>query len=159
MKTKRKIEILIDDNGCHNCISHMKHDGYIRVQRNGKMFLLHRIVYSESYLNGGEIPNGLIVRHKCDNRACINPQHLEIGTPKDNSDDKIKRGRFRNGCEKHKGESHSNSLLKESDIIEIFFSKNSRHSLSQKYNVHKEHIGKIQRGKSWKHVTKNLVRA
>lgn len=152
-----QINIQIDENNCHNCISHKKTKcGYIRVNRKRKSLLLHRIVYSENYLNGEDIPNGLLVRHKCDNPACINPEHLELGTKKDNSDDKMKRGRFRNGADMHNGENHANSILTEQQVKEIFVSNEKRIELSKKYGVHKEHIGKIQRGKAWVRITKYL---
>jgi hypothetical protein len=41
----------------------------------------------------GEIPKGMVIRHKCDNPACCNIEHLEIGTPLDNVNDMIERGR------------------------------------------------------------------
>lgn len=46
--------------------------------------------------NKQAVPDGMVVRHKCiGNRACINPDHLEIGTPRDNVQDAIRQGRFR----------------------------------------------------------------
>lgn len=68
-------------------------DGYPRMawkgSPNGKV---HRIVYS---LLHGDI-DGLVVRHKCDNPKCINPDHLEIGTQSDNTKDRCVRGRTYN---------------------------------------------------------------
>ena len=51
----------------------------------------HRVSYEK---HNGEIPKGMIVRHKCDNPECTNPEHLEVGTQKDNMQDCSKRGRL-----------------------------------------------------------------
>lgn len=45
----------------------------------------------------GPIPEGMIVRHMCDNPRCINHEHLQLGTVKDNTDDMMKRGRWAGG--------------------------------------------------------------
>lgn len=54
----------------------------------------HRAAY---WLSTGVYPDRLLVRHKCDNPICCNPSHLELGTAVDNAQDKVKRGRHRNG--------------------------------------------------------------
>lgn len=68
--------------------------GYGKTTRkvNGKWVAisLHRLAYERTY---GSIPPGLDVRHKCDNRRCINPEHLELGTRADNLRDMAERGR------------------------------------------------------------------
>lgn len=66
--------------------------GHIRFKINNKwtMKRAHRVAFE---LYKGEIPKGLIVRHCCDNRLCVNPNHLLLGTTQDNIDDKMNRGR------------------------------------------------------------------
>lgn len=61
-----------------------------RITRNGKDMLLHRWVYEEMF---GEIPDGMVILHSCDNSLCINPEHLSAGTQKENVHDMINKGR------------------------------------------------------------------
>lgn len=107
----------------------------------------HRYAY---WLVKGEIPKGLIVRHKCDNTACCNPAHLEIGTSQDNSDDMIKRDRHR------KGESVYGAKLTSEIVAEIkqLFNdtKLNNKEIGEMYGVTKCCIRKIRAGESWSHI-------
>jgi len=78
-------------NLCWECVSH-KSDvkGYPRHSKNGINTKVCRTMYENSY---GMIPIGLVMRHKCDNPKCINPEHLEPGTSKENAHDRDIRGR------------------------------------------------------------------
>lgn len=64
--------------------------GYGLIKCFGKMILAHRFSYQ---LYKGDIPSGLEVLHSCDNSICVNPEHLDIGTHKENMQDMIKKGR------------------------------------------------------------------
>jgi hypothetical protein len=86
-----RYEIL--DNGCFKIVGRKTDSrGVCQIGVNGTYKLSHRAVYEHFY---GQIPAGLVVRHKCDNGGCINPEHLELGTVADNNRDKIERGRIR----------------------------------------------------------------
>lgn len=65
-------------------------NGYGVIKRRGKTMKAHRMIYEECF---GMIPEGMVVRHTCDNPPCVNPAHLLLGTPKDNMRDKMERGR------------------------------------------------------------------
>lgn len=87
------LEYKIDANGCWICTSHRpSRGGYPRFWFNGKKQHASRHVYE---MTKGPIPDGLVVRHTCDVRLCINPDHLLLGTPADNIRDMVERGRQR----------------------------------------------------------------
>ena len=77
----------VNENNCWICTSHKKDkDGYpVGYKRK-----IHRHVYEQCF---GEIPIDMVVMHKCDNPSCINPEHLIIGTYKDNTEDMYSKGR------------------------------------------------------------------
>ena len=81
----------INENGCWMCTSHKTHHtGYVIKRFGNNLKLLHRYMYEQKY---GTIPNGLLACHTCDVRNCINPDHIFIGTQKDNMRDCSSKGR------------------------------------------------------------------
>lgn len=87
-----KSAIYIDDNNCWNWTRDTHKTGYGYISEGKKKHLAHRRSY-EIYV--GKIPEGKIVRHKCNNAKCINPIHLEIGDQWDNIHDGIRAGNIK----------------------------------------------------------------
>lgn len=83
------------NTGCLIWMHALGGKGYGRFFFNGKIKLAHRMSYE---LFKGEIPDGLMVRHICHNPVCFNPDHLLIGTAKDNSQDMVRAGRHPKPC-------------------------------------------------------------
>lgn len=106
----------------------------------------HRVSFQ---LCVGAIPDGLIVRHKCDNPLCVNPSHLETGTHKDNVADRYKRGRAFH----RKGQEHGNAKLTEDDVRSIrvrLANGESQRSVAASYGISQFGVRHARDG--WKHV-------
>ena len=69
-------------------------DGYPRVKHQQRMWRLNRLIFTFVH---GEIPEGMVVGHSCNNKGCINPNHLYLTTPKQNSTDAARDGLYRTG--------------------------------------------------------------
>lgn len=128
-----------DGNVCWDWHSTIR-EGYGSIKIGDKKFSSHRIAYQLTY---GEIPAGLCVCHKCDNRKCINPNHLFVGTRGDNNRDRHLKGR----SNFIKGESSVLAKLKNRDIDQIrkLYStkKYKQYFLAAKFGVDQGYISKI----------------
>lgn len=119
--------------------------GYIRI--NGKSLRVHRFYYE---LINGPIPDGMVICHRCDNRLCINPEHLFPGTQADNLQDMVEKGR-----DSHPRGEDNNSKLTESEVFSIREQAEkgaSLHELSAKYGVHVVTVRNIVKRKKWAHL-------
>lgn len=116
-------------------------NGYGSVTPNGKhqRVLAHR--YSYAYYNG-DVPEGHDVRHKCDVRSCVNPEHLETGTRKDNVRDMYERERASNG---------KKQLTQEqiNDIRQKYTNGMLQKDIAKEYNLHRLTIYRVCNHKTY----------
>lgn len=86
-------KFVVADSGCHEFTGFLLPNGYGRIGGgDGKTWLAHRMSWTCHF---GPIPAGIQVLHRCDNRKCIRPEHLFLGTQADNMQDMIAKGRHR----------------------------------------------------------------
>ena len=126
-------------------------DGYGRIYVDKKPWRVHRLIVT--LVTGQSIPKGLVVCHTCDIPLCCNPDHLFLGTPKQNHHDAMKKGR------NTRGEKVNTSKLTETQVLEIL---RRWHSATKKYGLHSSlarefgvtsaNIRQMVLGKTWKHL-------
>lgn len=139
-------------NGCWlwsgHKVSKKPNNNYGRIRYNGKNVLAHRVSWE---LRNGKIKKGLCVCHKCDTPSCVNPDHLFLGSHKENMRDSIKKGRL--SIVISKGEKNGRAILTAEQVIAIRADKRTPYRIiSQEYGVNLTRISQIKLRKTWKHI-------
>jgi hypothetical protein len=142
---RKKLTWVTNNNGCLLVTSHaLDRGGYVWIRRNGKSHHMHRHLYERLK---GSIPEGMVVRHTCDNPSCINLKHLILGTVADNNRDRDSRGRTA------KGTRNGAARLTEDEVKEIIISDQSIRTLAKEYRVGVNTIQQAKSRQTWKHLT------
>lgn len=142
-----------DATGCWNWTGTVRSDKkpYGRLimgsRRNGsrKSIGAHQYSYMTFI---GPIPTGMCVCHKCDNPRCVNPEHLFLGTKKDNADDRDRKGRNR-PAPIQRGEASPSAKLTAVQVGEIRTSKLPSQKIALLYGVSGGHIRALRRGENF----------
>lgn len=161
-------------NGCWVWTASRDLHGYGQIFRGGHRqagsMRAHRVSWVLHY---GPIPNGLGVLHHCDNPPCVRPDHLWLGTPRDNSEDRDRKGRTRPPSrpavtwqQQHperilRGAQISTAKLTDALVLEMrrryAAGDGSYKSLAREYGISKATCAEILTGKIWRHVTRDEV--
>lgn len=137
-KVMARVEV-DEQTGCWVWQGGCTFNGYARLRRgpDGKPVYCHRIMYEH---HRGPVPEGFVVMHTCDNRRCVNPDHLQAGTQKENINDMHRKGRAKR------------SLLTASDVLEIRQMRSEGvkpHAIAEKFHVSAVTVYNILSGKAW----------
>jgi hypothetical protein len=136
-------KVLKHPDGCWEWVGWVDNQGYGCVWRDGGRSNAHRVSWN---LHFGDIPDKMFVCHKCDNRLCVRPDHLFLGTYLDNIRDRTRKGRSA------RGSNHGRSKLTEEQVREILRSDEPLHILATRYAVSRSCISAIKSGVTWRHV-------
>lgn len=124
--------------------------GYFHIARedgdNSKSHMIRAHIASYRMFKGAT--NGLHVCHTCDTPACVNPDHLFLGTRQDNIDDRERKGR---GARFY-GEAHPRSTLTEEIVREIRTDGRPTRFIAADYGINPATVRKVKRRKLWGHV-------
>lgn len=121
--------------------------GYGKFWLDGKNIGAHRAAWK---IFKGEIPAGMHILHRCDNRSCVNPEHLFLGTNQDNVDDKVKKGRSL------RGERNWRAKLRDDEVrsIRVLFRSYgwAVERIAKHFHVRRGIIYYTLSDKGWKHL-------
>ena len=136
-----------EDGECVVWTGRTNHDGYGLVDLGGRPRHAHRVAFEAA---GGEIPEGGVVRHTCDNPPCIRPEHLVGGTQLENIRDRVERGRSA------VGEKNSLSRFTAEEVLQVdaeLRAGASQISVAKRLGMSASTVQSIASGNTWSHLT------
>lgn len=143
-------KIRIMPNGCHEWTGRQSGGGYAQISIGDVLMLVHRVAWE---IANNLPPNSLgrweFVCHRCDNRLCVNPDHLFLGTPKDNTQDAVDKHRIASG-EKQGHAKLTDDIVR--DIRSLAQAGKSSIAIAKLFHVNSSTVRYVIRGESWKHV-------
>jgi hypothetical protein len=159
---------VVTGSGCWEYTGVIVPNGYGRFRLNGRNVYAHRAAYE---IANGQIPVGMYVCHHCDNKPCINPDHLFIGSPRDNFQDAYVKGRITSRWGEHRGidperqprgERHGCARLTEAQAQEILDRATAgepQRQLAAEFGVSFQLVSLIALRKRWAHLVPRLAPA
>lgn len=137
--------LLPNENGCMEWIGAIINNGYgtFSLSVNLKSILAHRYSYM---LHFGEIPKGMMVCHTCDNRKCVAPDHLFLGTHADNMQDMVNKGR-KPSFEGDKNPSCKLTDAQWCEIKNLLLNGMHRSAITKKFNISRSQLSAIATGR------------
>lgn len=140
-------------SGCLEWTAGTFQSGYGAFQHNNKTLKSHRVAYE---IATGIYPGKMFVCHRCDNKKCVEIQHLFLGTALDNNADMISKGRYKQGHRRNqpKGMAHHKAILTENSVnrIRIIGKLVPQEEMAKWFKCSKQTISAVLRREVWKFV-------
>lgn len=134
-------KIKVKASGCHEWQGCLMPNGYGQIHHAGKTAYAHRIAYELKY---GPFPEGSFVLHTCDNRSCVNPAHLFLGTFDDNMADMVSKKR-----QAHGGKNH-HAKLSADQVRAIRSAVGTHREIGLRFGVSQPLVTMIRSGRIWR---------
>lgn len=141
---QRLLSKIVEIDGCWVWQGSCDHAGYSQIQAYGRNWKGYKLSY---LIHKGEWPIGRDVMHSCDNRKCVNPDHLRLGTRAENLADMKAKGRHAHGTR------FPHAKLDDDAVRDIVASPDSNRVAALRYGVNPSVVSRIRNGKVWRHVT------
>lgn len=138
--------------GCHEWTGAKIRQGYGTIFSEGRSHLVHRLVYRFCH---GVDPGDLCVMHTCDNPSCCNPEHLRLGTVRDNNADRHLKGRSSGGS--LPGENNPSAKITPELAREIFVRADPHADVARELGLSLGTVFDIRRRRIWAHATEGLT--
>lgn len=145
LTTQQRFEekYVVSPNSCWEWSASVnKRAGYGQFRLGSRMVYAHRVSWE---LHRGPVADGLYVLHRCDNRRCVNPGHLFLGTNDDNMADMVAKGR------QARGQRHGSAKLTPDQVAEIRSLAGTmlHREIAALFGISKQQVGHILRGEQW----------
>lgn len=124
--------------------------GFIKIPGTRKHVSAHRLSYLIHY---GEIPEGMMVCHTCDNTRCVKPSHLFLGTCKDNLQDMKAKDRHLRGARNKRAKLNDDKVRQ---IHRLLQEGKSQGSIARLYGVAQSTVHRISKGRDWNHIYREI---
>jgi len=141
IKERFLAKVSVRDNGCHEWTGCLMPNGYGQFHKDGQTAYAHRVAYELAYG-----PTDLYVLHKCDNRKCVNPEHLFSGTFQENMTDMVMKQR------QAAGDRSGRRKLTSGQVQAIRSEVGLHREIADKYGVTPSLVSMIRSGRIWRNV-------
>lgn len=134
-------KVAVRESGCHEWTGSLMPNGYGQIHKDGKTAYAHRVAYELAFG-----PTDQFVLHKCDNRKCVNPEHLFAGSFEENMADMVSKGRQAHG------DRNGRRKLSSEQVRAIRSEVGLQREIAAKYGVTPSLVAMIRSGRIWRNV-------